>query len=97
MRDPAAYPWLLGLARPEVVAQLLPETGGLEIRCHPLPNLLAVNVVVVGLLGRGVAASLREDPQAKSLGERLRAVHVPIPVALCPGAADPVTVEGARR
>lgn len=81
---PAAYPWLLRLARPQVIAELLPETRGLEIRCYALPNLLAVNVVVIGLLGRGVAASLREDPQAKSLAERLRAVEVPVPVALLP-------------
>jgi hypothetical protein len=58
-----------------------------------LPNLLAVNVVIIGLLGRGVAASLREDPQAKSLGERLRAVRVPIPAALCPADAGPVPAE----
>ena len=38
-----------------------------------LPNLLAVNFVVKGLLGDGVAASLRRDPQAKSLGEYVRA------------------------
>jgi hypothetical protein len=91
--DPAAYPWLLGLAQPGVIAELLPEARGLEIRCYPLPNLLAVNVVIIGLLGRGVAASLREDPQAKSLGERLRAVRVPVPVALRPDDAGPVLAE----
>ena len=34
------------------------------------------------MLGDGVAASLRPDPQAKSLGEYLRAKRVPIPTAL---------------
>ena len=48
----------------------------------PLPNLLALNFVLKGLLGDGVAASLRADPQAKSLGEYLRARLAPIPVAL---------------
>ena len=38
-----------------------------------LPNLGAVNVVIHGLLGEGVAASTRIDPQAKGLGEWLRA------------------------
>jgi hypothetical protein len=37
---------------------------------------------VKGLLGDGVAASLRSDPQAKSLGEYLRAKLVPIPASL---------------
>ena len=43
-----------------------------------LPNLGGVNVVMHGLLGRGVAASTRFDPQAKGLGEWVRAhtVHI---------------------
>ena len=48
---------------------------------HPLPNLLAVNVVIHGLLGRGVADSTSLDPQAKGLGEQLRARVVELPVA----------------
>ena len=54
----------------------------LEVDRFELPNLLALNFVVKGLLGDGVAASLRSDPQAKSLGEYLRAKVVPIPIAL---------------
>ncbi len=46
---------------------------------HPLPNLRAVNVVIHGLLGRGVADSTSLDPQAKGLGEHLRARIVQIP------------------
>jgi len=49
---------------------------------HALPNLLAVNVVVHGLLGRGVADSTSLDPQAKGLGEHLRARYVEVPVSL---------------
>ena len=45
---------------------------------YPLPNLGAVNVVVRGLLGEGVAASTRFDPQGKALGEWLRSRHVSI-------------------
>ena len=37
--------------------------------CTTLPNLGGVNVVLQGLLGHGVAASTRFDPQAKGLGE----------------------------
>ena len=35
-----------------------------------------------GLLGEGVAASSRFDPQAKGLGEWLRSRHVDVPEAL---------------
>jgi hypothetical protein len=38
--------------------------------------------VVVGLLGEGVAASTRPDPQAKGLGEALRACIVDVPEAV---------------
>jgi hypothetical protein len=37
---------------------------------------------VHGLLGEGVASSTRPDPQAKSLGEFLRARSVEIPATL---------------
>ncbi|MCZ6569362.1 MAG: exopolyphosphatase, partial [Deltaproteobacteria bacterium] len=66
----------------ERLQSLLPETRALEVERFELPNLLALNFVVKGLLGDGVAASLRPDPQAKSLGEYLRAKRVPIPTAL---------------
>jgi hypothetical protein len=47
-----------------------------------MPNLRAVNFVVVGLLGDGVASSTRPDPQAKGLGEYLRSRHVDLPSEL---------------
>jgi Acyclic terpene utilisation family protein AtuA len=74
--------WLLGLITPECVAQLLPETAGLEIDIVPLINLRGVNVVIHGLLGQGVAASTRFDPQAKGLGEWARSRYVDIPEEL---------------
>ena len=49
---------------------------------YELPNVRALNFVIVGLLGEGVAASSRLDPQAKSLGEWLRARIVDIPAEL---------------
>ena len=63
---------------------LLPEADGLDVAVHPLPNLRAVNVVVRGLLGEGVASSTRFDPQAKGLGEYLRSRLVDVPVSLLP-------------
>jgi len=53
-----------------------------ETGVYVLPNLRAVNFVVEGLLGEGVGAQARFDPQAKALGEWLRARHVDIPEVL---------------
>jgi hypothetical protein len=52
-----------------------------RVEVFVLPNLGAVNVVVHGLLGKGVAASTRLDPQAKGLGETFRA-RLDVPEAL---------------
>ena len=74
--------WLLGRSRPSGCAALIPEAADLAIDVHPLPNLGGVNVVLRGLLGEGVAASTRFDPQAKGLGEWARSRVVEIPEAL---------------
>ena len=77
---------------PAFVAHLFPEAAELPIEVYPLPNLGGVNVVIHGLLGAGVAASTRFDPQAKGLGEWLRSRHVDIPLDLLPAdsvAQDP--------
>jgi len=59
--------------------ELIPEAGDLTIERHRLANLRAINFVLVGFLGEGVASSTKLDPQAKSLGEYFRAKVVPIP------------------
>jgi catechol 2,3-dioxygenase-like lactoylglutathione lyase family enzyme len=82
VRDPAAFPWLAAELTVDRLRQLLPEAKDLDIDRHLLPNLHAVNFVLHGLLGQGVAASARFDPQAKSLGEWLRSRHVDVPEAL---------------
>ncbi|MGH7790470.1 MAG: acyclic terpene utilization AtuA family protein [Candidatus Binatia bacterium] len=82
VRSAEGYAWLATFLTVDRLRALLSEARDLEVERHPLPNLLAVNFVIKGLLGDGVAASLRSDPQAKTLGEYLRAKVVPIPVAL---------------
>jgi catechol 2,3-dioxygenase-like lactoylglutathione lyase family enzyme len=82
VRDPAAYPWLAHELTTDRIRELLPEAKDLDIERHPLPNLHAINFVLHGLLGQGVSASTRFDPQAKSLGEWLRSRLVDIPEAL---------------
>jgi hypothetical protein len=80
-QDPyaARVAWLLGTVTPQFVRDLLPEARDLDVDVHPLANLGGLNVVIHGLLGEGVAASTRFDPQAKGLGEWARARFVEIP------------------
>jgi Acyclic terpene utilisation family protein AtuA len=81
-RNEAAYRFLNGFLTVERFRELIPEARRLDVHRHALPNLLAVNFVVVGLLGEGVSSSTRIDPQAKGLGEWLRARVVDLPVEL---------------
>jgi hypothetical protein len=78
----ARVTWLLRVVTPDQVRQWLPETERLDVEVHPLPNLGGVNVLIRGLLWEGFAASTRFDPQAKAVGEWLRARHVHIPQEL---------------
>jgi len=81
--DDRSYIWLHRFLTVERLRALMPaETDGLKVVRYELPNLRALNFVIVGLLGRGVAASTRTDPQAKGLGEYLRAKVVDIPTRL---------------
>ena len=60
----------------------MPEAAALPVHRYLLPNLRAVNFVIEGLLGEGVAAAARFDPQAKGLGEWLRARYLEVPEEL---------------
>ncbi|MDE0189684.1 MAG: DUF1446 domain-containing protein [bacterium] len=77
-----AFGWLAGFLSESRFRELVSEAADLEVERHVLANLRAINFVVRGLLGEGVSSSTRTDPQAKSLGEYLRARLVPIPVTL---------------
>jgi hypothetical protein len=76
-RDDAGYAWLRANLTPAVVRRLIPEAAELDVRIHELPNLRALNIVLVGYLGEGVASSTAFDPQAKGLGEYLRSRRAP--------------------
>ncbi|WP_420918005.1 AtuA-related protein, partial [Streptomyces albus] len=80
--DPAVHAWLRETLTVERLRALLPETGDLPVTRYELPNLAALNFVVDGILGAGVASQHRFDPQAKALGEWLRARHLDIPEGL---------------
>lgn len=80
----AAYTWLVDFMTVDRIRQLLPETGNFPIDVYELANLYAINIVIHGLLGRGVSENSLLDPQAKGLGELLRARLVPVPEQLLP-------------
>ena len=63
--DAAGYGWLAANLTAERISDLIPEAAGLEVRRYELPNLFALNFVIVGYLGRGVASSTSFDAQAK--------------------------------
>ncbi|MEW1751950.1 acyclic terpene utilization AtuA family protein [Streptomyces angustmyceticus] len=81
-RSDRAWRWLAHELTVERFRELLPETADLPVDRHVLPNLRALNFVVDGLLGEGVAARARFDPQAKAVGEWLRSRHMDIPEVL---------------
>ncbi|MEU4031788.1 acyclic terpene utilization AtuA family protein [Streptomyces anulatus] len=89
VRDDDAWRWLAHELTVERLKELLPETADLTVVRHVLPRLRALNFTVHGLLGEGVAAQARFDPQAKALGEWLRSRSLPVPVPLLEGVPLP--------
>ena len=88
VRSVEAYAWLEGFLTIERLRQLMPEAAHAKIERFALPNILSINFVIHGILGEGVAASTRQDAQAKGLGEWLRARHVDIPKSLLKEDSD---------
>ncbi|HNA97824.1 MAG TPA: DUF1446 domain-containing protein [Marmoricola sp.] len=74
--------WLTEFITVDRVRQLVPEAADLDIEIFSLPNLYGVNVLIRRLLGDGVAATTRFDPQAKGLGEWVRSRLVDVPEEL---------------
>ena len=82
VRTDEQWRWLANTLTVELLRELLPEAADFEVTRHVLPNLRAVNFVIDGILGQGVAYQARFDPQAKGLGEWLRCRYVDIPERL---------------
>jgi hypothetical protein len=81
-RTDEAYAWLESYLTVDRLRALVPEAASLAIDRYELANLRALNFVVHGLLGAGVASSVRVDAQAKGLGEYVRSRLVDIPTAI---------------
>ena len=81
-RSDAGFGWLHELLTVARLQELLPETADLAVTREVLPGLRAVLFQVPGLLGQGVAAGTRFDPQGKGVGEWLRSRVVDVPLCL---------------
>ena len=77
--DDAHDAWLRSELTPDRLRELIPEARDLVVHRYEFANLRAVNFVIVGYLGEGVASSTAFDAQAKGLGEYLRSRPVPGP------------------
>jgi hypothetical protein len=83
-RDDLGYAWLAAWLTVHRFVDLVPEAAGLRVRRYELANLRALNFVVSGLLGDGALSSVRQDAQAKGLGEFLRSRVVELPEVMLP-------------
>jgi acyclic terpene utilization AtuA family protein len=81
-KTPESYAFLRDFLTISKLKELLPDMASYEIERYELPNLLALNFYINGVLGEGVACSARNDPQAKSMGEYLRAKLVEMPASI---------------
>ena len=79
-RNDTTWAWLDNALTTEQLKNLLPETQNLIIERYRYPKIRSLNFLIRGLLQEGVAASTRQDPQAKALGEWLRSRQMEIPV-----------------
>jgi hypothetical protein len=78
-RSDTGWDWLDAELTVERLQELLPETAALTVDRYRFANLRSLNFVIRGLLQEGVAASTRQDAQAKALGEWLRSRIVTVP------------------
>ena len=79
-RNDTTWAWLDNALTTEQLKNLLPETQNLIIERYRYPKIRSLNFLIRGLLQEGVAASTRQDPQAKALGEWLRSRQMEIPI-----------------
>lgn len=69
--DPEKYAWLEEHLTAEKVQAYFKELGVKKVERYCLPNVYALNFVLIGVLGEGGSRSLRIDSQGKALGQAL--------------------------
>jgi hypothetical protein len=83
-RTPEAFDFLRRFLTADRLRNLLPDLAPYPVERSEFANLWALLFVVRGLLGDGALSNDRTDPQAKTLGEYLRAKIVELPASLVP-------------
>jgi hypothetical protein len=73
------YQFLSEILTAESVLDFFSSLTPFEVIRYELPNLLALNFVLKGILREGGSRSLRMDSQGKALGQALLEMKVPIP------------------
>ena len=92
-RGEAAHAFLHDCLTVDEFKRLLPDMAPFEVERHDMPNMLAMNFHIKGILGTGAVSNNRVDKQAKSLGEYLRAKHIEVPIQL----VDELSLQGQQR
>jgi hypothetical protein len=77
-RRPEFLPILRSALAPGALRDHLPDLGNFEVTIYELPGIHALNIVLEGALPGGLNASQRLDPAAKSIGQRLTSLIVPL-------------------
>jgi hypothetical protein len=77
-----SYAFLYQFLTVEKFQELMQDTAEFEVIRYELPNVNSLNFFIKGILGEGVASSVRIDGQAKTLGEYLRAKTIDAPAVL---------------
>ncbi|MFO1241277.1 MAG: acyclic terpene utilization AtuA family protein [Sphingomonadaceae bacterium] len=77
-RSPEFLPILRSALSPKALRDHLSDLGNFEVTIYELPGIHALNIVLAGALPGGLNASQRLDPAAKSIGQRLTSLRVPL-------------------
>ncbi len=77
-RDEATYPVLRQHLTAAVVQAYFGALGVGPVERYEVPNLLALNFVLPGILAGGGSRSLRTDAQGKALGQCLLELELPV-------------------
>jgi hypothetical protein len=81
-RSEEAYRWLESYLTEAKLLEIFPEAKDCGITRIALPNILALNFVIHGILGDGAASGARFDPQAKGLAEFIRSRVIEVPSSI---------------
>ncbi len=79
---PAGFEFLKQFLTAARVQEYFKPLGVIETKRYELPNLLAFNFVLKGVLAEGGSRSLRIDAQGKALGQALLEMPAQVPSTL---------------